>query len=47
MLEWLLRDWTFLGMTGQRWMPVIVIALLGYGAIIFAARCFSRAGRDM
>jgi hypothetical protein len=47
MLDWLLRDWTFLGMTGQRWMPVIVVALVAYGAIVFAARYFSSARGDV
>ena len=38
MLDWLLRDWTFFGMTGQIWMPVIGAALLVYAVILTLVR---------
>jgi hypothetical protein len=37
-LDWLVRDWTFFGMTGQVWMPVFGGALALYIAVLVITR---------
>lgn len=38
MLDWLVRDWTFFGMTGQVWMLVFGCALALYIAVLVITR---------
>jgi hypothetical protein len=37
-LDWLIHDWHFLGLTGQIWMPVFAAALLLYLAVLIILR---------
>ena len=37
-LEWLIHDWHFLGITGQIWMPVFAAGLLLYVVVLLIVR---------
>jgi hypothetical protein len=37
-LDWLVHDWHFLGLTGQIWMPLMAAGLALYIAILIVAR---------
>lgn len=43
MLDWLTHDWHLFGLTGQLWMPVIVMALIIYLVVLSIVR--RRSGR--
>jgi hypothetical protein len=37
-LDWLVHDWHFLGLTGQVWMPLMAAGLALYIAVLIVAR---------